>query len=175
MAKRRRRAARRSKKRSTGKKKHVVGVKKSHKGLIIAGVGAAAILAIILLEKKASAAPNQINPAPTPTPTPPGTTPGTPTTPVQVAANNMAVALQSNGYRLSDQAIYKAFQAAQGLTQDGFPGTNTMNALQSVMQSYGATWPFTDGYTTNTIVVYPWSASGTYDGVNAPTSAEWNR
>ena len=51
-----------------------------------------------------------------------------------------------------------------------------MTQLGAALQSFGAAYPFVDGYTGKTIVVYPWLASvGTYDGINAPTSAEWNR
>ena len=101
---------------------------------------------------------------------------GGPTTPLQQAAYAMTVALQSNGYRQSDQQIYKDFQTAAGLTADGFPGTNTMNALQAALNfPNSGGYPFADGYTGNTIVVYPWAPTGAYDGQNAPPSVEWQR
>lgn len=126
---------------------------------------------------------NLLNVLPIPVP---GVTPVTPVTPTpgsggipatarQTAAFNMAAAIQGNGYRQSDQAIYTAYQAAAGLTTDGFPGANTMNTLASDLQGFGQAWPFVDGYTATTVVVYPWSSSGTYDGTNAPPAAEWNR
>jgi len=90
----------------------------------------------------------------------------------------MANALIANGYRLSDQHIYQAFQAAAGFAtnlQDGFPGTATMSALDDALKQMGASVSqIIDGYTGQQIVVYPW-AQGAYDGSNAPTSAEWNR
>jgi hypothetical protein len=141
----------------------------------LVGVGAVAVL--LLTEKKASASTGPSGPPGTPGTTPPAPGAGpSPTTPLQTAAYNMAVALQSNGYRQSDQSIYEAFQTAAGLSPvDGFPGTGTMAALGAALQSFGSPYPFVDGYTAQTIVVYPWSAAGGYNGTTAPPAAEWNR
>jgi peptidoglycan hydrolase-like protein with peptidoglycan-binding domain len=102
---------------------------------------------------------------------------------VQQAAAQMALAIQQNGYRLSDQATYQAFQTAAGLTADGFPGTNTMNALSAQLQALGMSLgQLINGYTGQPVVVYQWlttCSTGTgdqcYNGTDAPTFAEWNR
>jgi hypothetical protein len=102
---------------------------------------------------------------------------------LQQAASKMADALIQNGYRRSDQGIYKAFQSAAGDTVDGFPGTHTMTALDSALRQMGAgVSQIVDGFTRQQILTYPWEstcASGSgdqcYDGTNAPTFAEWNR
>jgi hypothetical protein len=89
-------------------------------------------------------------------------------TPVQAAAVSMNNALAGHGYKLVDQPLYKAFQSAAGLVNDGFPGTHTMGVLQSVLAAIPQ--PFAN------VPVYPWHAApGTsgYDGVNAPTWAQW--
>lgn len=83
----------------------------------------------------------------------------------QAAATAMNSALNSHGYSVNDQPLYRAFQSASGLTVDGYPGINTMTALASVLASMGATIA--------PVKVYPWSGSGGYDGVNAPTQQEW--
>jgi peptidoglycan hydrolase-like protein with peptidoglycan-binding domain len=80
----------------------------------------------------------------------------------------MNAALGAHGYKQADQPLYKAFQAAARLTADGYPGTGTMTALASVLQGMGV--PMAP------VRVYPWhSKPGMtgYDGVNAPTVAEW--
>ncbi len=149
------------------------GIKKgSNAPWIVGGVVAAGIIGVLLWKAK-SASANVLPPGP-PAPGP------TPTTPVQLAAFNMAAALQSSGYRMADQAIYKAFQTAAGLTADGFPGTNTMNALATALQSFGSQWPFNDGSTAAQIVVYPWnttcssgSGAACYNGSDAPPLSEW--
>lgn len=116
---------------------------------------------------------NQSQPQPTPpTPTPSGPAPSTP---LQLAAFNLLQAINGNGYRQSDQDVYRSFQAQAGLTADGFPGTSTMNAAKSALASFGLTDLGTDGYTGDPIVFYPWLSGPGYDGTNAPTAAEWNR
>jgi murein L,D-transpeptidase YcbB/YkuD len=90
--------------------------------------------------------------------------------PLQQAAANMNAALAASGYRKSDQPTYKAFQHAAGMTADGYPGPHTMSALATTLQSAGMTIA--------PVHVYPWHAAAGnsgYDGVNAPTLAEWNR
>jgi len=109
----------------------------------------------------------QPQPAPAPLPAP---TPGAGDTPVQAAARAMAHALFDHGYKKSDQPLYIAFQQQAGLKADGYPGKGTMGVLATVLASRGLP-PLN-------VKVYPWySRPGTsgYDGVNAPTWAEWNR
>lgn len=83
----------------------------------------------------------------------------------QAAATAMNAALLSHGYSVNDQPLYRAFQSASGITVDGYPGSQTMGVLAAVLASMGATIA--------PVKVYPWSGSGGYDGVNAPTQAEW--
>jgi hypothetical protein len=92
---------------------------------------------------------------------------------VQQAAVAMANALNTNGYRQADQGLYKAFQSAAGMTADGFPGRGTMQtnaqSLTNVLAQIGQPPP--------NVPVYTWhSMPGTtgYDGVNAPTWAQWS-
>jgi hypothetical protein len=88
---------------------------------------------------------------------------------VQQAAVDMANALTTHGYKQADQGLYKAFQSATGGTADGFPGLGTMGKLDSVLASAGLPPP--------AVKRYPWhSMPGTsgYNGVNAPTWAEWS-
>jgi hypothetical protein len=85
---------------------------------------------------------------------------------LQSAAVAMNNALIAHGYRQYDQVIYKAFQKAAGYaTQDGFPGSGTMGKLQSALATMGL--PLAS------VPIYPWKASGAYDGVNAPLSSDW--
>jgi len=86
-------------------------------------------------------------------------------TPVQHAAQAMNAALAGHGYKLTDQGLYKAFQSAAGLTADGFPGEGTMAVLKSSLGTMGTSLA--------PVKVYPWKSGGAYDGVNAPTLAEW--
>lgn len=85
----------------------------------------------------------------------------------------MRNAIQAAGFRMVDQSIYKDFQTAAGLTADGFPGATTMTALANALSSYGASYPFTDGFTGQPVVAYPWSSTGTYGDGGHPTVAEW--
>lgn len=149
--------------------------KGTKKGLVVAGVGAVVILGIIFYsEKKANAAlPPGPGPSPGPAPGPSPSPSQAPTTPLQVAAYNMNVALESNGYRALDAAIYKAFQSAAGLTADGYPGANTMNALAAAVQSYGDMSPIIDGSTGSPIVVYQWVSGGGWGNGNAPPTSVW--
>lgn len=108
---------------------------------------------------------------------PSGLLPSSSMTPLQTAAYSMVVDLESNGYKLSSQNIYEAFQTAAGLTADGMPGSNTMAALQSAVTSLPSpenSWPPIDGYTAVSIEIYPWTKAS-YDGVDSPPSNEWNR
>lgn len=85
---------------------------------------------------------------------------------INAAAVAMNNALIAHGYRASDMALYEAFQADVGLKADGYPGTATMTQLKDVL--------FAMGIEIAPVPVYPWSASGGgYDGVNAPTAAQW--
>lgn len=83
----------------------------------------------------------------------------------QAAATAMNNALAAHGYRESDQGLYVAFQKDAGLTTDGFPGTNTMSALQTVLTAMSVVIA--------PVPIYPWLASGSYDGVNAPLLSQW--
>jgi hypothetical protein len=84
----------------------------------------------------------------------------------QSAATAMNNALLAHGYVSSDQGLYEAFQSAAGLTADGFPGTNTMNALQAALSSMGVAMA--------NVPIYPWLAAPGYDGVNAPPQSQWD-
>ena len=88
--------------------------------------------------------------------------------PVQNAAFTMNAALGTRGYKKSDMGLYRAFQSAAGLGADGYPGTGTMNALASALTSIPG------GIGLAPVKVYPWSSKGGYDGINAPTNAEWS-
>lgn len=92
---------------------------------------------------------------------------GTPTSPAaKAAAVAMNNALAAHGYKKSDQGLYGAFQSAAGLSPvDSFPGTNTMNALFLSLAA--------QNIAPANVKIYPWKSSGAYDGVNAPTLAEW--
>jgi hypothetical protein len=74
-------------------------------------------------------------------------------------------ALNAHGYKQSDMGLYQAFQSAVGLTPDGYPGTNTMHELKDVLFSLGVEMA--------NVPIYPWLASGGYDGVNAPLLSDW--
>jgi hypothetical protein len=86
------------------------------------------------------------------------------------AAHALYLALADHGYNVADQPIYKAFQASQHLTADGFPGAGTIGKLKTALTGRGL--PALN------VKTYPWKSkpgqSG-YDGVNAPTWAEWTR
>jgi len=82
----------------------------------------------------------------------------------QAAATAMNNALLAHGYKYADQGLYKAFQTLAGLAADGYPGTQTMTELKDVL--------FAMGVEIAPVPVYPW-APGAYDGVNAPTAAQW--
>ncbi len=84
---------------------------------------------------------------------------------VQDAAIAMNNALLAHGYVASDQGLYTAFQQAAGLAADGFPSTHTMQALSSTLASASVAMA--------NVPIYPWLAAPGYDGVNAPTSAQW--
>lgn len=94
---------------------------------------------------------------------PPAPSPAAPA--VQTAAHAMNQALLAHGYKQADQGLYKTFQSAAGLSADGFPGSHTMAALASTLSAMGEPEA--------PVKVYPWSGAGGYDGVNAPTMAEW--
>jgi len=81
------------------------------------------------------------------------------------SAITMNEALKLRGYKKADMRLYQDFQRRAGLGADGYPGTVTMLKFESVLKGGGQTMA--------PVRVYPWKASGKYDGVNAPTSAEW--
>jgi hypothetical protein len=93
---------------------------------------------------------------------------------VQAAATAMNNALLAHGYVRTDQPIYAGFQLeAGGITVDAFPGTNTMGLLKQVLAGMNVTMA--------NVPIYPWLATtsdnktgiAAYDGVNAPTWAQW--
>ncbi len=98
-------------------------------------------------------------------PNPAPATPGATASGVLAAAIAMNNALSSRGYKQADQGLYRAFQSAAGLTADGFPGQGTMSALQNALAP--------SGIALAAVKIYPWASAGAYDGVNAPTLAEW--
>jgi hypothetical protein len=84
---------------------------------------------------------------------------------INAAAIAMNSALAAHGYKQVDMPLYKNFQAAAGLGVDGYPGSDTMYQLQTVLDPLGVT--------PAPVKLYPWRATGGYDGINAPSSAEW--
>jgi hypothetical protein len=92
-------------------------------------------------------------------------------TPQEHAAVLMNQALTAHGYKQADQGLYRSFQSLMSLSPvDGFPGTGTMHALAEVLASMAPPVPLAP------VKIYPWrSMPGTsgYDGINAPTWAEW--
>jgi len=82
----------------------------------------------------------------------------------QAAATAMNNALLAHGYKYADMGLYKAFQQLAGVQVDGYPGTTTMTELKDVL--------FAMGVEIAPVPVYVW-APGAYDGVNAPTAAQW--
>jgi hypothetical protein len=92
--------------------------------------------------------------------------PPSPAPVVQSAAAAMNTALSAHGYKQADMPLYMAFQRTAGLTVDGYPGPATMNALQTALTAIGMTMA--------PVKLYPWSSTGGYDGVNAPTAQEWS-
>lgn len=82
------------------------------------------------------------------------------------AAIVMNEALKLRGYKQADMMTYKTFQQRAGIGADGYPGTVTMLKLETVLKSAGQQMA--------PVRVYPWKAGGAYDGVNAPTQAEWS-
>lgn len=88
------------------------------------------------------------------------------------AATAMNNALLAHGYKQADMGLYQAFQSSQGLVDDGYPGTNTMTALKDVLFQNGSV-------EIAPVTVYPWLSQANYgqypwDGINAPTMAEWD-
>jgi LPXTG-motif cell wall-anchored protein len=84
---------------------------------------------------------------------------------INQTAAAMNDALIAHGYRQSDTAVYVAFQTAVGEGPDGYPGPDTMYQLQAVLGGMHVK--------PANVPIYPWDAKGGYDGVNAPTSAQW--
>lgn len=117
-----------------------------------------------LLGQKAVAAYRSTNCEVIPT-APPVMPPATPNQALIDKANVMNEALKIRGYKKSDMHIYQDFQRAAGLLADGYPGTVTMLKLETVLKSAG--------YGMAPVRVYPWKAGAPYDGVNAPTTSEW--
>jgi peptidoglycan hydrolase-like protein with peptidoglycan-binding domain len=81
------------------------------------------------------------------------------------SAIGMNEALRLRGYKKSDMVHYQDFQQKAGLKADGYPGAVTMLKLETVLTQ--------SGQTLAPVKIYPWKAGGAYDGINAPTQAEW--
>jgi peptidoglycan hydrolase-like protein with peptidoglycan-binding domain len=112
--------------------------------------------------------PAVVTPTSTPVPVPGAPTPASAPATSDAAlmqAIAMNEALKLRGYKQTDMPTYQAFQRAAALGVDGFPGVVTMLKLESVLKSGGLTMA--------PVKVYPWKKTGAYDGVNAPTLAEW--
>jgi peptidoglycan hydrolase-like protein with peptidoglycan-binding domain len=73
--------------------------------------------------------------------------------------------LRVRGYKKADMVHYREFQQKAGLVADGYPGAVTMLKLETVLKN--------GGQSLAPVKIYPWKATGAYDGVNAPTTAEW--
>jgi hypothetical protein len=154
-----------------------MATRRKTRALWVAGLFGAGVLLVAGIASAAT------KPTPAPVGPPPLPTRQPPTTPLQLAAVAMAIAIAQNGYRQSDQGIYQALQSAAGLSADGFPGTHTMAALGNALQQLGMTLgQLTDGFTGQPVAVYQWlttCGAGTgdqcYNGSDAPTLAEWNR
>ena len=113
---------------------------------------------------------------PPPAPPPPNPTPAPNTTPsgqpilTGDPVVDMAAMLAWTGYRMVDMPIYASAQKSLGgLKSDGYPGRHTMAALSNALGGKNIPMP--------NVPVYPWYGppDGQYDGVNAPTLAEWLR
>jgi peptidoglycan hydrolase-like protein with peptidoglycan-binding domain len=107
-------------------------------------------------------------PPPPVVPPPPFTNASAPSDPATTTAVAMNSALLDHGYNRADQPLYRAFQAAVGLTADGYPGRGTMGKLAAVLGT--ASVPMAP------VQVFPWhTRPGTsgYDGTNAPAWAQW--
>ena len=140
----------------------------------LAKVGIVAGLAVGAYAAKVMSAAKAATPA-----VPPGVTPSNTVvpqpgqaanlTPLQAAASAANVAIDMNGYRKADQGIYKSFQSAAGLSPvDGFPGTGFTLALGQALK----TIPLPMSPKVNPAYTFA-NATG-FDGVHAPTSAQWN-
>lgn len=90
-------------------------------------------------------------------------------TPLQAAASAVNVAIDLGGYRKRDMGIYKSFQSAAGLSPiDGYPGSEFTLALGQALK----TIPLPMSPRVNS--AYTFSSATGFDGVHAPTSAQWN-
>lgn len=142
---------------------HKMG-KHGHRAAWVAGtaVAAAAVVAAVLLLKNKSANASPALPQP-------GPSGGGPTTAVQQAAVAMNNAITNDGYVYADTDTYKAFQIAAGLTADGWPGTNTYNALIAALASISPPVAPSPNLNPN----YTFAAATGFDGTHAPTSAAY--
>ena len=75
--------------------------------------------------------------------------------------------LNAHGYKKSSQPLYRRFELAIGAKQDGYPGSDDMAQLRTLLADLGLAMP--------NVPIYPWKASGGWKHPNAPTQAEWNR
>jgi hypothetical protein len=91
-----------------------------------------------------------------------------------VAAVNMQNAINNaGGFRDVDMPIYEAFQQAAGLTVDGFPGPNTIQALAQNLAAQGL--QIVQSAYRSDGTPYPWvgNSCANYDGTNAPALSQW--
>lgn len=136
------------------------GKKSSKTPWIIGGVAAAGVIGLLLWKSRsASAAPNVLPPAPS----------GPTLTPLQQAAVNTNNSMAADGYSAADVPVYKAMQATAGLTQDGWPGQNTYNAVVAALASISP--PVAPSSNWNP--AYTFSPTYGFDGVHSPTVAQW--
>ena len=147
-----------TRRKSTGVRKASGGKKRSATPYIVGGVAVAAVVGLLLWSRKSSAA--------TPPATPPG--PTTSYTALQQAALNANKAQEAAGYYVGNVPYYQALQSAAGLTADGYPGTNTYNALVAALASIVP--PVAPS--SNWIPAYSFASATGWDGIHAPTSTQ---
>lgn len=133
-----------------GKKGHVKGRAPWIAGLVVAGVAVAAG-AVLLTSKKANAQPTvQLSP-------------------LQQAAVDMNSAIDAHGYVQADQQVYRDFQSAAGLKNDGWPGQGTYKALTAALASIVPPVPPSSRLN----AAYTFKNPPGWDGVSAPLPQDW--
>jgi hypothetical protein len=146
----------------------------------IGAVAIGGLVAIMLYAKNASASANASSSSTTPS-TP--TTPTTPTTgglsPTDGGRGQAAVALgnalHQYGYCQSKvSSLTTAYQQQAAQAVDGYPGQQTMTALNADLASMagqtGVPASPVTGPNGVALPLYPWAATGAYDNVNAPST-----
>lgn len=136
------------------------GKKSSKTPWIVGGVAAAGVIGLLLWKSRsASAAPNVLPPAPS----------GPTLTPLQQAAVSANNSMAADGYSAADVPVYEVMQAAAGLTQDGWPGQKTYNAVVAALASISP--PVAPSSNWNP--AYTFSPTYGFDGIHGPTVAQW--